>query len=299
MNEQVVNHIKFAQNDLAANPSQLALESAHRVAFHRGLGNPGTPIPGTPLGAVMDTDLISEFARGAYSKSNIAVVASGAKSSDVSKWVSQFFKETADIPHASPESGSKAPQYFGGEERIPSTAGNAIVIAFPGSASFGTAGSAYKPEVAVLAALLGGQSSVKWSTGSSLLAKATEEYPQAHVRTNHVSYSDSGLLYITVSGGVSAVSVASAHVANTLKSVAAGEFTADDVKRATALAKFDTLEAAQSLETGIELTGTGLIHGGKPFQIAEVGQSIDKVTEQQVKEASAAAPHISIPKFYQ
>lgn len=288
MNEQVLNLINLSQRDLASSPADLALSSAHGVAFHHGLGQQPTPAPGTPITQYLNVDGLAEFANGAYTKPNLAVVASGANSADVSKWVGQFFKEAPAAPSASAFKPleSKPTQYFGGEERIPSTAGNAVVIAFPGSGSFGTAGSAYKPEVAVLAALLGGQSSIKWSTGSSLLSKAAEAYPLAHVRTNHVSYSDAGLLYVTITGNASDIGKASKSVVETLKKVAAGEIGAEDVKRATALAKFRTLEAGQSLDTGMELTGTGLLHGGKPFQIAEVGQSIDNVTQQQVKDVS-------------
>ncbi|KAK2766192.1 ubiquinol-cytochrome c reductase core subunit 1 [Arachnomyces sp. PD_36] len=288
MNEQVLNLINFSQRDLTSSPADLALSSAHGVAFHHGLGEQPTPTPGNPITKYLTVEGLAEYAQGAYAKPSLAVVASGANSADVSKWVGQFFK---DVP-AGPSSSafkpleSKPTQYFGGEERIANTAGNAVVIAFPGSASFGTAGSAYKPEVAVLAALLGGQSSIKWSTGSSLLSKAVEAYPLANVRTNHVSYSDAGLLYVTVTGGAEHVGKASKSVVDTLKKVAAGEVSAEDVKRATALAKFRTLEAGQALDTGMELTGTGLLHGGKPFQIAEVGQSIDSVTEQQVKNAA-------------
>lgn len=288
MNEQILPLIDFAQRDLNASPTDLALSSAHGVAFHHGLGQQPTPAPGTPITQYLNEQGLAEFAQGAYAKPSLAVVASGANPSDVSKWVGQFFK---DVPGAASSGAfkplvSKPTQYFGGEERIPSTAGNAVVIAFPGSASSGTAGSAYKPEVAVLAALLGGQSSIKWSAGSSLLSKAAEAYPLASVRTNHVSYSDAGLLYVTVTGNAEHTAGASKSVVETLKKVAAGEINADDVKKARSLAKFRTLEAGQSLDTGMELTGTGLIHGGKPFQIAEVGQGIESVTDQQVKNVS-------------
>lgn len=295
MNEQVLDLIGFAQQDLVSSPADQALSSAHGVAFHHGLGQQPTPTPGTPITQYLDG--LSEFAQGAYAKPSLAVVASGANSTDVSKWVGQFFK---DAPSASSAGSfkpleSKPTKYFGGEERIANTAGNAVVIAFPGSASFGSAGSAYKPEVAVLAALLGGQSSIKWSTGSSLLAKAAEASPLARVRTNHVSYSDAGLLYVTVTGKAEHVGKASKSVVETLKKVAAGEITGEDVKKARSLAKFRTLEAGQSLDTGMELTGTGLLHGGKPFQIAEVGQSIENVSEQQVKDVSM--PNLSLNFF--
>src|SRR5690625_2753977 len=96
MNEQVLNLIGFAQQDLVSSPADQALSSAHGVAFHHGLGQQPTPTPGTPITQYLDG--LSEFAQGAYAKPSLAVVASGANSADVSKWVGQFFK---DAPSAS------------------------------------------------------------------------------------------------------------------------------------------------------------------------------------------------------
>ncbi|KAK5239477.1 ubiquinol-cytochrome c reductase core subunit 1, partial [Exophiala xenobiotica] len=60
----------------------------------------------------------------------------------------------------------------------------------------------------------------------------------------------------------------------------------EDIKKATALAKFRALEAGQQTQAGLEATGTGLLAGGKPFQIDEIGAAIDKVTSEKVKAAA-------------
>jgi ubiquinol-cytochrome c reductase core subunit 2 len=231
----------------------------------------------------VDAEGIAAFARGAYSKPSIAIVASGASPSNLSKWVGEFFNDTPSATVAGSFSPltSQPTKYFGGEERISNQAGNAMVIAFPGSGFFGSA--AYKPEVEVLAALLGGESTIKWSSGLSLLSKAAEAHPQAQVSTKHAAYSDAGLLYIAITGKAEAVGAASKSVVSKIKEVAAGKIASEDIKKATALAKFRALEAGQTIGTGVELNGASLIHTGKPYHVAEVGQSIDKVTEQQVK----------------
>ena len=276
--------VKFSQSGLLANPTAQAFDSAHSLAFHHGLGAPLVPAPSVPMNKYVDAEGIAAFAQGAYSKSSIGVVASGASVSNLSKWVGEFFTDTPSATVAGPFSplASQPTKYFGGEERISSQAGNAVVIAFPGSSFFGSTAS-YKPEFAVLAALFGGESSIKWSNGSSLLSKVAEANPQAQVSTKHVAYSDAGLLYITVTGKAEAVGAASKSVVDTIKEVAAGKFTSEDIKKAIALAKFRALEAGQNIGSGLELTATGLIHHGKPYHVTEVGQSFDKVTEQQVK----------------
>ena len=235
----------------------------------------------------MNEDSIAQFAASAYAKPNIAVVANGASQADLSKWVGEFFKE---VPASSSTAlPSEATKYYGGEERIAHGSGNSLVIAFPGSSSF-TAGGSYKPEIAVLAALLGGKSSIKWSPGFSLLSKAASSFPGASATTTHFSYSDAGLLTIQFSGSAQAIRSASAEAIKALTSVSSGSISKEDFTKAVALAKYRALEEGQNIEAGLVATGAGLVHGGKPFQIDEVGKSVESVTVDKLKS-------VCLPRF--
>ncbi|KAN0072621.1 Metalloenzyme, LuxS/M16 peptidase-like protein [Elaphomyces granulatus] len=284
LNELVINLIRFRQQALLISPENLALDGAHGLAFHRGLGNNIIPSSSTPFEQHLSTEALAEFAKAAYTKPNIALVAGGPNSTELSKWVGQFF---ADLPTSKPKEALPS-HYYGGEQHIPSKSGNAIVISFPGSSAFGTPG--YKPESAVLAALLGGETSIKWTSGFSLLAKAAENFPRVRISTKNHAYSDAGLFAITVSGRADQVSAASKSTVDAVKRVAAGDVASEDVKKAIALAKFRALEAAQNLETSLEFTGSALINCGKPYQVSEIAQSFDRVTEQQVKGVSSPMP---------
>ncbi|EXJ93340.1 ubiquinol-cytochrome c reductase core subunit 2 [Capronia coronata CBS 617.96] len=284
LDEEVVRVLKLEQKGLLASPSSLALNSVHAIAFHRGLGEPLHPTSSTPISKYLDTRTIAEFSRAAYARSNIAVVANGASHSELSKWVGEFFTDAGNGSQVF-DLSSPSSQYYGGEERIAHNSGNVMVLGFPGSSSF-TAGSSFKPEISVLAALLGGESSIKWSPGFSLLSRAAKDFPQAHVSTQHAAYSDAGLLYVTISGDASHVAKACSNVVEALKKVAAGDVAEEDIKKATALAKFKALEAGQQTDAGLEATGSGLITQGKAFQIDEIGAAIDKVTGEKVKAAA-------------
>jgi ubiquinol-cytochrome c reductase core subunit 2 len=227
----------------------------------------------------LNEESIAQFSTSAYSKPNIAVVANGATQADLAKWVGEFFKETSSSAAALK---SEATKYYGGEERIAHDSGNSLVIAFPGSSSF-TSGSSYKPEIAVLAALLGGKSSIKWSSGFSLLSKAVSAISGASTSTTHFAYSDAGLLTIQFSGSAQAIRDASAEAVKALKSVSEGTISKEDFTKAVALAKYRALEEGQNIESGLVATGSGLIHGGKPFQIDEVGKSVESVTTEKLK----------------
>ncbi|KAE8441551.1 hypothetical protein EG329_004859 [Mollisiaceae sp. DMI_Dod_QoI] len=280
--EEVEPIIKLSQKKLLANVSELAINSAHGLAFHRGLGTPLYPSSSTPLTKYTNEETIAEFSASAYSKPNIAVVANGASQADLAKWVGEFFKET---PSSTAALTSEASKYYGGEERIAHDSGNSLVIAFPGSSSF-TSGGSYKPEIAVLAALLGGKSSIKWSSGFSLLAKAASSFPGASASTTHFAYSDAGLLTIQFSGSAQAIRDASTGAVKALKSISEGSISKEDFTKAVALAKYRALEEGQNIESGIVTTGSGLIHGGKPFQIDEVGKSVESVTADKLKSAA-------------
>lgn len=267
--------MRLEQKALLASPLYLALNSVHGVAFHRGLGEPLTPTSSVPF-KYIDAPGIADFADSAYSKSNVAVVINGAAHSEASKWVKEFFTETP--------SGSKlespASKYYGGEERIAHGSGNALVLGFPGSAAF--TASSYKPEVAVLAALLGGQSSIKWSPGFSLLSNAAHATPGAHVSTTNAAYSDAGLLYVTLTGNAGDIATASKNVVETIKKVASGDVSEEAFKKAVSTAKFTALEAGEQTNAGLEATGNGLITGGKAFQIDELAKGFDGVGKDKV-----------------
>ena len=266
---------------MLGSPAEFAMNSAHGVAFHRGLGNSLHPSSSTPMTKYLNENSLHQYSRIAYAKSNFAVVANGAGHQELSKWINEFFTELEQSPPQDfPSNSTESSKYYGGEERIAHDSGNAMIIAFPGSGS--ATGSSYKPESQVLAALLGGQSNIKWTPGFSLLSKATAAYPKVHIATTHHSYSDAGLLTISISGDADQIRQASQEVVKAIKSVAAGNVSTEVIKKAVATAKFKALESGQNMDTGIELTGAGLVQGGKAFQIDELGKSIDTVTEDQV-----------------
>ena len=272
----------MSRNLLLGKSAEFAINSAHAVAFHRGLGNPLYPSSSIPMNKYLDEGRLQAYSQIAYSKPNFAIVANGANQQELLKWVGEFFGEVQDSPpEGFPALGSEPTKYYGGEERIAHDSGNTMVIAFPGSGS--VTGGSYRPENRVLTALLGGESNIKWAPGFSLLSKATAAYSGVHVSTKHHTYTDAGLMTISISGNAQQLRGASHEVVKTLKKVASGDISKEDVTKAVASAKFKALESGQNIDTGIEATGAGLIQGGKAFQIDELGKAIDGVSVDQVK----------------
>ncbi|RAL61570.1 hypothetical protein DID88_009609 [Monilinia fructigena] len=161
-------------------------------------------------------------------------------------------------------SGPGATKYYGGEERIAHDSGNSFVLAFPGSSSF-TAGGSYKPEFS-----------------------AASAFPGASATATNFAYSDAGLLALQFNGSASAVRSAAIEAVKALKAIAEGSISQEDFTKAVANAKYNALEEGQNVEAGLVLTGSGLVHGGKAFQIDEVGKSVESVSIEKLKSAAEA-----------
>ncbi|KAI1128005.1 ubiquinol-cytochrome C reductase complex CORE protein 2 precursor [Nemania abortiva] len=279
--EDVERVLHLKQAKLAGDVSALALDAAHSVAFHSGLGASLYPSPSTPLKGYLNENAIADYAGAVYSKPNIALVGDGATPQALQRWTEQFFKSVPST--TSSALNSKASTYYGGEQRTPHSGGNAFVLAFPGS-SFGT----FKPETAVLTALLGGQPNVKWSPGFSVLSKATSGSFGVSASATNLTYSDAGLLAIQISGAASAVRKTAEEVVSALKSIAAGSISKEDLAKAVAKAKFDALEGSQSGVSTLLSAGSGIVQTGKPFQVVETVQSINGVTADKLATAAKA-----------
>lgn len=279
--EEVENviHAKQAKVNAAA----VALDAAHSVAFHTGLGAPLYPTPSTPISSYLNEHSVASFADAAYTKGNIAVVADGASQSGLSKWIEPFFQTVpSQSSSALPSTASK---YYGGEQRIAKLGGNSVVIAFPGAAL-----GANQPETAVLVGLLGGESTIKWSPGFSLLSNAAATGPGATAQATNFAYSDAGLLTIQINGPAGAVRKAAEASVKALRSVAEGGVSQENLAKAIAKAKFNLLAASEVSGTGLVHAGANLIHGGQPLQVAETVKALEGVTGDKLKAVSSPEP---------
>ncbi|CBX97051.1 hypothetical protein IAQ61_008003 [Plenodomus lingam] len=281
-NEEVLPLIHFAHQRFLADTTAMATNSVHSLAFHRGLGVPTASSSTIPYTKYLDASAIEYYSRIAYARPNFAVVANGVEHAEFSKWVGEFFQDAPRKPIDESSATLAESQYYGGEERIAHAGGNTVVIAFPGSSSF--TGKSYKPEIAVLSSLLGGQSSIKWSPGFTKLAHAAA--PGAKVATTSAIYSDAGLLYTTITGSAPAVAETARAVVKAIQQIAAGEISSEEFSKAKAAAKFKELEYGQDIRAGLELTGNGLIHNTQPYQIDDVAKAVDGVSEEAVKKAA-------------
>jgi ubiquinol-cytochrome c reductase core subunit 2 len=273
-------HLKQAKIDALS----FALDSAHTVAFHTGLGSALYPSSTTPLGPYMNEHTIASYAEAVYNKGNIALIADGAAQSQLSKWGETFFKAIPSSSSSDLSLNTATSKYFGGESRTSRSGANAYVIAFPGASL-----SDNKPEISVLTALLGGEGNVKWSTGFSLLSKAAAGSPGVSASAHNHAYSDAGLLTIQVSGPAAGVKKTAVEAVNAIKGIADGNVSKEDVSKAIANARYHLLSVSETSGTGIVATGAQLIAGGKPLDVTAAVKGLESVTAEKLKAVSTIA----------
>ncbi|KAL1873860.1 ubiquinol-cytochrome c reductase core subunit 1 [Diaporthe australafricana] len=280
--EEIERIVHLKQAKLTNNALGQALDNAHSVAFHKGLGSSIYPSSSTTLGPYLNENSIAAFAETVYTKPNIAIVADGTTQANLSKWIEPFFR---DVPASAPSDlklFTEASKYYGGEQRTSLAGSNAMVLAFPGHNL-----QSDKADVAVLAALLGGESSIKWSPGFSLFSKASAASGSS-VLAKNLAYTDTGLLTIQITGSSVAVRKGAEEAVKALKSVSESGVTKEVLSKAIAKAKFDLLSQNELTGTGIVSAGNSLIHGGKIFQVADALKGYEAVTAEKVKAAAKA-----------
>ncbi|PLW49484.1 hypothetical protein PCASD_01942 [Puccinia coronata f. sp. avenae] len=257
-------------------PTVVALEQAHQLAFREGLGNSLFVHP--ELG--VSQEAVVEYARSSFGEAKEqSIVGTGIQADRLAELADQFFAVSSSSSSSS--SGPGAPQksssYHGGEARITRAHGSdTLLVAFKGAA--GSSSAAYT----VLQHLLGSDpASVKWSSGTSPLSSLP-------VRAFHLSYSDMGLFGFLVKAPAAHARSAASQALAELKKIAAGNsLDKEAVARAALKAQ---LLVASSLESNIlrnELLGTqSLISPKTPQQLGELYSAYSQVTPEQVIQAA-------------
>ncbi len=152
-----------------------------------------------------------------------------------------------------------------------------FVVAFKGQA----AGEA---ELAVLRFILGGDSAVKWSAGTSPLSKLAT--PSGSVQAFNLGYSDAGLFGIVANGQTAEVSSLVGGALSALKA-AAGGVSGEQLAQAVAKAKFAAANAFDGRVNSLELLGAQLVSEGSAHSLESVFSKLDGVSADAVAKAAA------------
>lgn len=214
------------------------MDQLFRTAYrNRGLGNSLFANPAAPV----TLEAVKDFAAKTCTTGNLAVVASGVPLNTLTSTVSAALSELPSGSAATPQES----KYYGGDYRSLMTDShghplphNHFFLAYEGASTKSAA------PLAVLQALLGGESNVKWTNGLSPLSAVSDNFAGARARAFNISFADTGLFGMHVSAPQDKLSGAAKTAAQALDKAAQGA-SSDDIKRAVANAKFN---AASTLE---------------------------------------------------
>ncbi|GAA6024462.1 hypothetical protein JCM11491_001159 [Sporobolomyces phaffii] len=274
--EEVVPQVAAEYEQAIRDSTTYAFDLAHQLAFRNGLGNSLFASPHTAV----PHSTITSFAKTAFSPSNLSVVGSNVDAAQLKSLVGEFF--VSGTPSSSSIS-STASKYYGGEVRVPSVGHSAVdqfLVAFEGASSSSA-------ELAVIRFLLGGESSIKWSTGSSPLSKLSSVDVSA--QAFNISYSDAGLFGFTVKAPTAQVAEVASKALSELRTVAKGA-SDEAIKQAIAKAKFAAAAALETRYGQVELIGAQLAaHGKAPASLEEVFSALDKVSAESIAKVAEKA----------
>ncbi|KAJ3727419.1 Metalloenzyme, LuxS/M16 peptidase-like protein [Lentinula raphanica] len=269
-NEYVAPVMQTEVGESKFNPGFQAIEAAHAVAFHNGLGS---SLLSSPHNSITHEDILS-FARSTFTRDNIAVLGTGIDQATLSTLVEQSLSKMS----ATSQISSPASSYFGGETRLQAHGGPQTVFI-----GFGSAGVP-SPEVAALAAFLSTTPAVKWSQGTSPIAAALPT--GTAVEVVYLPYSDASLFGLLVQGPTgSAVKEAGNAAVQALKTATNG-LKGDDLKKALAKAKFAAASAVDSRAGLVSVLGSKVLSGHES-SIDSTLASFDKVTESGFAKATS------------
>lgn len=193
LNEDVIP-LTLAESKIASkNAAYVSNEAALQAAFHNGLGNPLLAETYSPV-SIND---VKNYASQAFTKSNITVVGSSVIAKDLASLVEKNFGDL------STGAGLSIPttKAFAGDVRIKSSGPSALTIAFPNITAV--------PAYPIIAAALGGSSSVKYSNGNTILSRVAAN-TGATINTSFTSYGDASVLAITISNASASVTAEAA-----------------------------------------------------------------------------------------
>jgi ubiquinol-cytochrome c reductase core subunit 2 len=207
------------------------VDLAHSVAFRSGLGSSLF----APSHSNFTAEDIKSYASSTFSKENIAILGTDIDQGLLTKLVEKSLGKSLSSAASTKSTPSS---YFGGSTRVESAGPQTFFV------GFGAAGaSASSAELAILAAHLSPQPSVKWSQGISPLATAIPF--GASVTPVYLPYSDATLFGLLIQAETTElVKEAGKAVATALK--AAGTLKGDDLKKAITKAKFTAASALEA-----------------------------------------------------
>lgn len=210
-----------------ASPVYASEAAAYEAAFRTGLGNSVLVEPYSPV----SIEQVTTYAKEAYTKANVSIVGTNVVESDFKSLVGDYF---GSLPAGSALE-TPASKAFSGESRIKASGPSALTLVFPSTSS--------SPASAVLANILGGASSIKWSSGSTLFGLISAK-TGASVKATYTPYSDASALTVSISGADAAsLSQAATLVASEIKGLSSG-VSSEALSKAIAYTKFAQAEAA-------------------------------------------------------
>ncbi|WFC99413.1 ubiquinol-cytochrome c reductase core subunit 1 [Malassezia yamatoensis] len=230
--EDVLPSLAEDLQQASQDPVVYGLETLQATAYrYTGVGSTLYANPAVPV-KLSD---VKSFASKALTQSNLAIVTSGLSQKDAETLIREKF---ANVPSGEAFS-TPAAKYYGGDFRAPIVDAHGhplpqdhFFLAFQGAEQNSS-------QLAVLEALLGGESSVKWSHGLTPLARVSQQVEGSQVRAFNTVSQKTGLFGLHIAAPQGKVTDAAKAAVQALQQIASKTPSSQELSRAVVNAKFE------------------------------------------------------------
>jgi len=272
-------HLKTEMTMAAGEPHKLAIELAHKAAFRTGLGR-SIFCPTYAL-KKLNSDLLQDFVSETFTAPRMAVLGLGVDHDELVDLCSKI-KPLKGEGRSSPASVFHEGQEV--REEDGSSVAN-VALLFQGCGVDG----ADVLTLGVLQRIVGAGPAVKYGVGSGRLMKSLAASLKSPVSAGclNANYSDSGVFGVHLMAGAPAAGDAMKVISDTLKDLAAGNITDQEVEAGKKQLKTSIYMAAENGACVIEDLAVQALLSKKIVDLLTVAEAIDAVSVADVKTVAA------------
>ncbi|KAI8868877.1 LuxS/MPP-like metallohydrolase [Ramicandelaber brevisporus] len=277
---QLREFVHFEAQAAKAEPLTAIVDAAHKVAFRTGLGN---SLFVSPENDHVTLDSLMAYAERAFNPANVALIGTGVAHSELTAAASAAFGEAFAAKKAAAAVAEASAKYHGGQLNIERDVDVAqYLLAFP-------TGAASPEAVRVLAALLGGETHVKWGAAQTPLGAAAEKAgPGASIGAFALPSNGAGLLAVHVTATPAKIADAVRAAASQIASFASGSVAASQLRRAINAARVEAGDIGTQRQGQIEHL-TARVSGAQKATIAESVAALESVSAADVAALAKSA----------
>ncbi|KAJ1914727.1 ubiquinol-cytochrome c reductase core subunit 1 [Mycoemilia scoparia] len=282
--DEIAKQVQFEALSARSSPVTRVIDDLHHAVYRNGLGNSLYALSSTPVKTAQD---VSNYAKKAFTASNVAVVGTGIDAQELAQIVGSSATISKLAAVTGPLVESTLSKFHAGQSKYSDNDSSVFYYAL------GFEGPKDAATSAVLAELLGSGSHIKWGQGVSPLSQIGQSVG-AKVQAFSANYTDSNLVGVVIAAPNDKAADAVKKVAAEIQKIASSSVSEEAVKRAVASAQ---LQYALQSETRGGVRQSLACEAISPSQKIDTAKFSALTTQALSQAASATFAKPSVSAF--